>query len=1168
MQSNPHKIRKTEMTSTQPTLIRKAVAAVIALAVIVSGLALIRQASASSALTLAAQNDQPQIGPGVPLVGSNAVKSAISNTKAGSVLFFHKYTSDNANPSGVNTLISLTNVNPRDAAKVRVFFVRDCTVTSQFINLAANQTSTLLASAVDAGKTGYAVAVAVDTQGTPTQFNWLIGNASLRDAEGHEASYNAVGVAKRTAGPVASVTGTVAEMKFDNGEYDQVPNLIALDNFQSQDVAGTSTHLFVYSPLSDLTGAPAPATRITATSYEQNGTAHPTVVDVPCSLKSSLGAIWTSPPLNSYVTPSNPGWASFAATTVDNVPVPLLGLSLTDGASTPQRNARSMQVLSRLDTFSMKLPISAPPNPDGDPMTANQPDAPGFAAGAGELKAGSALVYPRFATGTFGQTRINVTNTHPTQSVRLRLFFNGLADESPAKDTFTNLLPNQTKTIDPAQFALNQKGWIVALALDSQSKPVNFNFLIGSAQVREQNGASSGYNALAIAKNSPGAVPRNEDGQTADLRFNDAEYDRLPSTLGLAGLHSQADNTTRVGYERLPASFLDPANIRGAVPATFYDDSPASFSATIGGIETNIGAVKPSVNAPPITSTLGAGRRGWLKLSLLTPIFCWSASTPNQAFSAAGAIWNGGFNGGATFYLLAAASNVTLNTPAVDPNNLPPTANFATIDFKQEARSLNGTIVRLDGSSSSDPNAGDTLTYKWFRNDTLITTAPVSDFRLGLGSHTIKLIVADSAGVESEPRITEVEVRDTTRPIMSGVPTNITKTTSSSVGATISFTNAVAYDMVDGFINVTASKASGTVFPIGRTVVTFTARDFSGNQTTANMEVNVIQGAVDSPAVGGIPRNKTPYMNNINDRYVLLGKTTTFQLQGNDLENDPCTFTLLGGPAFARIEGVDPANRRATLVIAPQAGDPVTTSNVRVVVSDNKGGIFTTLPFKIVISTVETDDSGSGIPPNPNPSPTPTPGPGDNRPPVAVAAPLASPVQATSKFGATVHLDGSQSSDPDGDSLSYSWKDNGVEIATTAVADVFLAIGQHSITLTVSDGKGGTNTSAAQAVEVTPRPLSVTRVSPSGIRVFSITNLTVIGTGFTPGTQVRFDCSAFTPCGTGGSQITVTINKIEEDTIFLTAKTTQTTPQGNRDVVVTSPDGTTVKLLRGAAVSP
>src|SRR5262245_23255668 len=112
MQFNPHKIRKSEKTSTQPTLIRKAVAAAIALAVIVSGLSMLKETIAYRAAVLAAQSDQPPIGPGVPLVGSNAAKSAISNTKAGSVLFFHKYTSDNANPSGINTLISLTNVNP------------------------------------------------------------------------------------------------------------------------------------------------------------------------------------------------------------------------------------------------------------------------------------------------------------------------------------------------------------------------------------------------------------------------------------------------------------------------------------------------------------------------------------------------------------------------------------------------------------------------------------------------------------------------------------------------------------------------------------------------------------------------------------------------------------------------------------------------------------------------------------------------------------------------------------------------------------------------------------------------------------------------------------------------------------------------------------------------
>ncbi len=184
---------------------------------------------------------------------------------------------------------------------------------------------------------------------------------------------------------------------------------------------------------------------------------------------------------------------------------------------------------------------------------------------------------------------------------------------------------------------------------------------------------------------------------------------------------------------------------------------------------------------------------------------------------------------------------------------------------------------------------------------------------------------------------------------------------------------------------------------------------------------------------------------------------------------------------------------------------------------------------------------------------------------MAIAAPLASPVQATSKFGAMVRLDGSQSSDPDGDTLTFSWKNNGVEIANTAIADVNLPIGQNSVTLTVSDGRGGSNTTVAQAVDVLPRPLTVVSSSPARIRVFNQTTMTITGTGFTPGMQVRFDCTAFCQ---GGSQITVTITKIEEDTISLTAKTTQNTPLGNRDVIVTSPSGKIVRLSRSNFVAP
>lgn len=81
-----------------------------------------------------------------------------------------------------------------------------------------------------------------------------------------------------------------------------------------------------------------------------------------------------------------------------------------------------------------------------------------------------------------------------------------------------------------------------------------------------------------------------------------------------------------------------------------------------------------------------------------------------------------------------------------------------------------------------------------------------------------------------------------------------------------------------------------------------------------------------------------------------------------------------------------------------------------------------------------------------------------NQPPVANAG---GPYMAfaTSWAGANVTLDGGQSSDPDGDALSYAWDFNGdgntdsPEVSPTA----FFLYGQTQVTLTVSDGKGGTH---------------------------------------------------------------------------------------------------------------
>lgn len=88
-------------------------------------------------------------------------------------------------------------------------------------------------------------------------------------------------------------------------------------------------------------------------------------------------------------------------------------------------------------------------------------------------------------------------------------------------------------------------------------------------------------------------------------------------------------------------------------------------------------------------------------------------------------------------------------------------------------------------------------------------------------------------------------------------------------------------------------------------------------------------------------------------------------------------------------------------------------------------------------------------------------------------------VEATSPAGAAVTLDGTASTDPDGDPLSFSWSEGENALGTGAILNTILSLGPHEITLTADDGAGGvaTDTVVVNVVDTTAPEITIT--SPS-----------------------------------------------------------------------------------------
>jgi hypothetical protein len=115
---------------------------------------------------------------------------------------------------------------------------------------------------------------------------------------------------------------------------------------------------------------------------------------------------------------------------------------------------------------------------------------------------------------------------------------------------------------------------------------------------------------------------------------------------------------------------------------------------------------------------------------------------------------------------------------------------------------------------------------------------PVSGSLFALGATTVDCTVTDAGGLEDDGSFV-VTVVDTTAPVLAGVPSSVSQTTTSPSGTTAAYALPTATDVVDPAPSVDCVPAPGDAVPVGTTNVVCTAADASGNTATAGFPLTV-----------------------------------------------------------------------------------------------------------------------------------------------------------------------------------------------------------------------------------------------------------------------------------------------------------------------------------------
>lgn len=273
------------------------------------------------------------------------------------------------------------------------------------------------------------------------------------------------------------------------------------------------------------------------------------------------------------------------------------------------------------------------------------PDAGNLSNIPSPVKPGSLLFYDIY-TSKVGDptenTRMNITNTHPSRPVLVHFFFVNQGDCSLA-DAYICLTANQTFSFLASEYDPGITGFLFAVAVNENGVPVNHNYLIGDLYVKSTFNtpyyfqANLGATAFSARKTWDADTQKLEvwndgaagkiwafDPSRTGLSFGDYMsdiqenlYDIVPCRLAIDNIQSIADGNQTLMIIHSMQGKVHQVGAIGSLAGQVYNDTEKGFSYVFGGfrcLEARL--LNDTLIRVPGTYSkiIPSGRTGWMYL--------------------------------------------------------------------------------------------------------------------------------------------------------------------------------------------------------------------------------------------------------------------------------------------------------------------------------------------------------------------------------------------------------------------------------------------------------------------------------------------------------------------------------------------------------------------------